>query len=250
MAEPQQVILIVDDDPDLRTLVTTILETQGYSLLEAGDGLDALALLDRGAVPNLIITDVDMPRMDGWELVRTVRARPATALTPVIFLSVHDTSADRVLGYRLGADDYLPKPIHFDELKIRVRNVLRRARVSSSGWQAQGKTGGIHGTLADLGLCPLLVMLAMERKTGTLKVVRGSDTARLAVREGRVLRAQFDSANLPRGLACVHTLLRWPDGAFHFSTEAVEGADEIKMSTDHLVMEAARLLDETGKRAG
>jgi DNA-binding response OmpR family regulator len=250
MTEPQQVILIVDDDPDLRTLVTTILENQGYSMLEAGDGLDAIALLERGPAPNLIITDVDMPRMDGWELVRTVRARPATAMTPVIFLSVHDTSADRVLGYRLGADDYLPKPIQFDELKIRVRNVLRRARVSSSGWRAQGKAGGIHGTLADLGLCPLLVMLAMERKTGTLKVERGGDTARLAVREGRVLRAHFDAASLPRGIACVHTLLRWPDGAFHFTIEAVDGADEIKMSTDHLVMEAARLLDETGKRSG
>jgi DNA-binding response OmpR family regulator len=247
MTEPRSIVLVVDDDPDLRTLVTTILETQSYSMLEATDGLDALALLE-STVPSLVITDVDMPKMDGWTLVRTLRGRPATALTPVIFLSVHDTSADRVMGYRLGADDYMPKPLHFDELKIRVRNVLRRATASKDDWRAQGKTPGIHGSLAELGLCPLLVMLAMERKTGTLRLDRAGQTARLLLRDGRVLRAHFDADGSPRGIGCVHALLRWPDGVFHFTTGPVEGPDEIQMSTDHLVMEAARMLDETAKR--
>jgi DNA-binding response OmpR family regulator len=247
MTEPGQVILVVDDDSDLRTLVTTILETQGYSMLEATDGFDALALIE-STLPSLVITDVDMPKMDGWTLVRTLRARPATALTPVIFLSVHDTSADRVMGYRLGADDYMPKPLHFDELKIRVRNVLRRAAASNDDWRAQGRAAGIHGSLGELGLCPLLVTLAMERKTGTLRLERGGQAARLSLRDGRVLRAQFDADGLPRGIGCVQTLLRWPDGAFHFATGPVDGPDEIRMSTDHLVMEATRMLDEIGKR--
>ena len=249
MTERRQIVLVVDDDPDLRMLVTTILETQGYSTLEATDGLDALAMLE-GTSPDLVITDVDMPKMDGWTFVRTLRSRPATALTPVIFLSVHDTSADRVMGYRLGADDYMPKPLQFDELKIRVRNVLRRARASGDGFRAQGKTAGIHGSLVELGLCPLLIMLAMERKTGTLRLARGGQAARLSLRDGRVLRARFEAEGLPQGIACVHTLLRWPDGEFHFATGNVEGPDEIQMSTDHMVMEAARMLDETDKRRG
>ena len=249
MSERPQVILVVDDDADLRTLMTTILETQGYATLEATDGLDALAVIE-GSVPNLVITDVDMPKMDGWTLVRTLRARPATALTPVIFLSVHDTSADRVMGYRLGADDYMPKPLHFDELKLRVRNVLRRSRASSDGWRAQGKTPGIRGSLGELGPCPLLVMLAMERKTGALRLDHGGLTAWLELREGRVVRARFDGEGLARGLPCVHAVLRWPEGEFQFASGSVEGPDEIHMSTDHLVMEAARLLDETLKRGG
>ena len=249
MTAQRQVVLVVDDDPDLRTLVSTILESQGYSMLEAVDGLDALAILE-GTTPDLVITDVDMPNMDGWTFVRTLRARPATALTPVIFLSVHDKSADRIMGYRLGADDYMPKPLQFDELKIRVRNVLRRARSSSDGLHAQGKTAGIHGSLAELGLCPLLLTLAMERKTGTVRLARGGQAARLAMRDGRVVRARFESEGMPSGVSCVHALLRWPDGEFHFASGSVEGPDEVQMSTDHLVMEATRMLDETGKRRG
>jgi PleD family two-component response regulator len=119
-------ILCVDDDPNIRDLVTAALELDGYTVVLASDGAQALqcAALDH---PQLIILDVMLPDMRGWDVLRQLRSQPNTASIPVIFLSALDETEDRVTGLALGADDYVGKPFAVKELLARVRTQLRHA---------------------------------------------------------------------------------------------------------------------------
>ncbi len=118
-------ILVVDDDPGIRVSISDYLEMARYSVIQAQNGQEALNLLDRHQ-PSLIITDVLMPQMDGYELVRQVRQRPEFRLIPVIFLTARNQTKERVRGYELGGDLYMPKPFELEELGAVVRNFLDR----------------------------------------------------------------------------------------------------------------------------
>ena len=118
-------VLVVDDEPHILDLVTTILEHQGYGVIEAHDGDEALTLL-REHVPDLILLDVMMPGRDGFEILKEIRA---ISNVPVIMLTVQASEADRVRGLDLGADDYIAKPFGHRELVSRVKAQLRRAEM-------------------------------------------------------------------------------------------------------------------------
>src|SRR5207244_11337000 len=121
--------------------------------------------------PNLLITDVMMPHMDGWALVKALRARPEMSTLPVIFLTALSSDDDRIRGFRLGADDYVTKPFRFEELDLRVAKTLRRtqAMVNDAREQLLGGTG-LKGDLSQVGLSSLLVLIEMEGKTGLLSL--------------------------------------------------------------------------------
>jgi DNA-binding NarL/FixJ family response regulator len=118
-------ILIVDDDLGIRTSIGDYLEIAGYSVVSATNGQEALPLVDQYQ-PQLIITDVIMPQMDGYELVQCVRKRPAFRLLPVIFLTARNKMEERIRGYQVGADLYMPKPFELEELGVVVRHFLDR----------------------------------------------------------------------------------------------------------------------------
>jgi DNA-binding response OmpR family regulator len=250
-------ILIVDDDPWILKMVTTVLGKRGYRIHTAGDGQEAY-LKAIEVKPDLIVTDIMMPKMDGWTLVRSLRARADLALTPVIFLSALGSDEDRIQGFRLGADDYLPKPFRFEELDLRVSNALRKRRTTTDPAAAQvrgaptaaagpaaapASTGGIQGALEQLGLSSLLVMVEMERKSGILVLRRQTRTARIFVKQGKVIAARIEG-EATKGADAVYHLLTWPDGRFDFTAVDIDMADEIGASTTHLLMEGARLIDE------
>ncbi|NEQ74599.1 MAG: response regulator transcription factor [Okeania sp. SIO2C9] len=119
-------ILVVDDDLGTRLCVGDYLEISGYSVIKAENGQQALDLLEKSR-PHLIITDIAMPKMDGYDLVRQVRSRPIFRLLPVIFLTAHTSTEERVKGYNLGCDIYLPKPFELPELGAIVRSLLERS---------------------------------------------------------------------------------------------------------------------------
>ena len=123
-------ILIVDDDLGTRLSISDYLEISGYSVLTAVDGQEALAMLETYH-PHLMITDVVMPRMNGYELVQRVRQHPKFRLLPVIFLSGGNKTEERIQGYQSGADIYLPKPFELIELRAAVRNLLERSQMIS-----------------------------------------------------------------------------------------------------------------------
>jgi len=116
-------ILVVDDDPRIRALLRRTLQLEGYRVLEAADGKEALKMLDREE-PDLVILDVLMPGPDGFAVCERIREREDV---PILMLTARDEVGDRVRGLRAGADDYLVKPFAMEELLARIHSLLRRA---------------------------------------------------------------------------------------------------------------------------
>lgn len=127
-------ILVADDDPGTRLSISDYLELCGYSVVSAEDGRTALDMVDEYQ-PHLIVTDITMPQMDGYELVRQVRRQPAFRLLPVIFLTGRTNTQERILGYQLGCDAYLPKPFDLEELGAVIRNLLERVQMIQIEWR-------------------------------------------------------------------------------------------------------------------
>lgn len=122
-------ILVVDDDPHLRDLLSITLQRSGFDVLSASDGQIALTHAARER-PDLIVLDVGLPEIDGFEVCRRLRTRSEV---PVLFLTARDEEIDRVVGLELGADDYVTKPFSPRELVARVRAILKRGNGAANG---------------------------------------------------------------------------------------------------------------------
>ena len=142
-------ILFVDDDPGIRLSVSDYLEMSGYMVVTAKNGHEALGMVEEYQ-PHLLVTDIVMPKMDGYELVRQVRQRPDFRLLPVIFLTARTNTEERIRGYQLGCDFYLAKPFDIKELAAMIRNLLERRsqliQAELSRDQITPKTGEADGT--------------------------------------------------------------------------------------------------------
>lgn len=128
-------ILVVEDDRELRGLFRTVLEKNGYNVLVAGDGQEAIQILAAEYV-DLIISDVMMPNLDGYGFTKILRESGDN--TPVIIITAKDTFDDMKQGFNSGADDYLKKPVDLNEMLLRVSALLRRAQMISEKRQAIG----------------------------------------------------------------------------------------------------------------
>ncbi|MEA5569643.1 response regulator transcription factor [Calothrix sp. UHCC 0171] len=127
-------ILVVDDDLGTRLSICDYLELSGYSVIVADDGQQALGMVEQYH-PDLIVTDIVMPRMNGYELVRRVRQQPIFRLLPVILLTGRTKTQERILGYQSGCDLYLPKPFELEELAAAIRNLLERSQIIQSEYR-------------------------------------------------------------------------------------------------------------------
>lgn len=121
----QPVVLVADDEEDIRELIVFRLENSGYTVIEAHDGAEALELA-RSEKPDLAVLDVMMPKMDGYELTQRLREDEATRRMPIILLTARTQEADVEHGFSAGADDYIRKPFSPEELRSRVQAILGR----------------------------------------------------------------------------------------------------------------------------
>jgi DNA-binding response OmpR family regulator len=123
-------VLVVDDDPNALDIVKTYLEAKGYTVATAKDGNEALAQLEKFN-PALVLLDVMMPGMDGWEVARVIKNHPMFGRTRVVMLTARSDFADKHEGLRAGADDYIVKPIQLRELGERVERNLKAREKSA-----------------------------------------------------------------------------------------------------------------------
>src|SRR5688572_5699793 len=137
-SEEKKTILVVDDEPAIRMGLAATLKRQGYSVVTAEDGSDGI-LKATQTLPDLILSDVMMPNMNGFELRRKLGTVPSLASIPFIFLTARTGSEDRIAGIREGADDYVTKPFVIDELLARVEAVLRRVKTERDHGRQLGK---------------------------------------------------------------------------------------------------------------
>jgi len=126
-------ILVVDDEKDLVSTLEYNLQREGYETRVATSGRDALAALDDGPLPSLVVLDLMLPDLSGTEVCRTLRASPRTRGIPVLMLTAKGEEIDRVVGFEVGADDYMVKPFSVRELLLRVAAILRRVKPDEDG---------------------------------------------------------------------------------------------------------------------
>ena len=129
MTSPLATILIVDDEVQNRKLLEALLRPEGYFTFSAADGEEALALIAQRA-PDLILLDIMMPGMDGYQVARVLKAGSATSSIPIIMVTAQDDRAARLASLTAGAEDILTKPVDRAELWLRVRNLLRLSEAS------------------------------------------------------------------------------------------------------------------------
>ena len=123
-------ILVVDDDKNIRKLITVVLEKEGFVVFNAKDGQEALSVLDKETI-DLIIVDIMMPNVNGYEFTETVRL--SNQKTPILMMSAKQLAEDRKKGFMAGIDDFMVKPIDTEELVLRVRAIMRRAKINDEG---------------------------------------------------------------------------------------------------------------------
>lgn len=177
-------LLIVEDDEHLAGGLCRNLEIEGFRAASVGSGEEALAVLDEGSFrPDLVVLDIMLPGIDGLEVCR--RLREAGNPIPILFLTARGSDADRVLGLRLGADDYLTKPFVVEELVLRVRGILRRSAWSSSPPQT----------------APVVAIGGHEVDLDTMRATTESGEVSLTEREVMLVRffAENDGRVLSRG---------------------------------------------------
>jgi two-component system, OmpR family, response regulator RpaA len=144
-------ILVVDDDPEIIDLLRLDLELMGFNVDSANDGLKALKKAE-AKLYDLIVLDVMMPKLDGFEVCKRIRANRASASVPIVLLTAKGTIEDKIRGFNAGADDYLVKPFEFQELMVRMRALFRRTGTLNKEATAQKKDEVLSA--GDLKLIP------------------------------------------------------------------------------------------------
>lgn len=160
-------VLIAEDDPHIRKGLATLLEQEGYAVVQAEDGVIALDLY-RDVQPEFVLLDIMMPRMDGYSVCKAIRQQ--NEHVPVIFISAKSEEIDRVVGLELGADDFIMKPFGTREVMARIRAVTRRAM------QAHPEEKDAEFKMADLHIKPK-----------ELRAYRGEEAIELSLREIKIL---------------------------------------------------------------
>lgn len=235
-------VLLVDDSVSTRIELGDALRARGIRVRVAENGLVALSAALKRA-PDVVLTDVEMPVMDGWTLLRTFRSRSQLSPVPVVFLTRLSDELTRLRGYRMGVDDYLPKTMATDEIIARVQGVLARHRM------AHGDKGeGMRGKLDHVRLGSLLAFLDSERRGGALFLHRGNDHATLHIRDG-ALELVENLGRFQHPHDRVFELLDWIDGTFELVDDAPRpdpSRDGSRTPTplNYLLMEHARRQDE------
>lgn len=164
-------ILIVDDDVQTLRLVGLMLERQGYKILAASNGTQAIGMA-RAEHPDLILLDVMMPDVDGYSVARTLRKEPETSDIPILMFTAKAQVEDKIAGYEAGADDYLTKPIHPAELTAHMRAILSRSKTRGPSTPVErGHTIGFIGAKGGLGVSSLVLNLAINYYQNTKQEV-------------------------------------------------------------------------------
>ncbi|PIE34628.1 hypothetical protein CSA56_07225 [candidate division KSB3 bacterium] len=230
--KPQR-ILIADDDDKVLALLKTSLQKSGYETSLALNGAEALDLA-RKEQPDLILADVTMPEMDGFELCKIIRDDPAIGHIPFIFLTAKGELNDKVTGLSLGADDYISKPFHITEVTARIKAILQRVAI----WAQQpsgSDESGLKGNLAQMQMAEVIQTLSMNQKTGGLKIVSESKKiGKIFFNNGDIVQASLGTIH---GEEALFRLLVWEEGYFELDSSDQPDQPPIQTSTTSLLMQ-------------
>jgi CheY-like chemotaxis protein/Tfp pilus assembly protein PilZ len=230
-------VLVAEPSPPLLARLRHALGRLGFEVLAVPDGVDAMPLC-AARRPDIIVAAASMPVVDGWTLLRLVRARDELQSVPFVLLSEDASDMTRLEAYRRGVDELILKPFTDEELCIRLRRLVGDAGTAANPV--------LRGNLAEISVSTLLTLLEFERKSGVLSLHRAGQLTQIFVARGQV--AQIEGGGGAGELvARLLPVLDWEDGTFEFRGCDVTASDS-GWTTQQLILEHARLRDERSAR--
>ena len=235
-------VLLVDDNPMVLGMLRQALSPLA-TVSTASDGADALLKAVEDP-PDLLISDYQMPGMDGRQLVEKLKSRPATAATAVILLASKSDIADK-LSMQEPVDDMLEKPFFIKEATTRIKRVIDKIALEKMAKEAPGGSM-VRGSLAQMNAIDLLQSLEMGRKSCSLIITHENERCEMFFVEGQIRHAAYGDL---KGDAAVYKVLSWTGGNFQIDFEGRSKEQSTTLSTQGLLMEGLRLLDEANRGA-
>ncbi|MFQ6116437.1 MAG: response regulator, partial [bacterium] len=233
----QQTVLVVDDDPKNIEILVGALINSGFQAATALNGLDAWQKIKK-YLPDLILTEIDLPEMDGFQLLTKIKADPQTAPIPLIFLTGRSGIQDKVKSFTLGAKDYIVKPLHVREIIARIKMIL--ARLTRRKQQEEEVSSRLVGRLQELSVVDLIESFGVERKTGILNLTNENNkSGQIFFRDGSIVNAVLGNF---RAEKAVYQMLPWERGTFAMVLQDVDVADEVSISNLGLLIEGFKRL--------
>jgi len=238
-------LLAVDDNRLILRVIRDYFAAQGWDVTTAETVALARASL-RGAAPDVIVSDILMPEIDGWTFFEDVRKRKETDSVPFVFLTVERELPQRLRGLHLGADDYMTKPFAVEELSARIERLLERNAALKNA-EHDGSTALLAGSVEHLAISDLLQILALNGKDGTVRLHRKDELGRIEFLGGRIVDAEAGPA---RGAKALFRMLGWSDATFRVMAREGEVLETtITSATATVLMEGLVSLDEWARWA-
>ncbi|MDM8535374.1 response regulator [Desulfobacterales bacterium HSG17] len=231
-------VLIVDDDPKIGRLLKFKLSKADYEteyFNSGGEALEKIPMLK----PHIIVSDIDMPNMNGYEFCEKLRQDSRTASIPFIFLSGRTDTTDQLEGLRLGADDYVCKPVKIDFLLERMEKVMDRA-IKAKSFKSQAD---FSGNLSQMSLNDVMQIVESNHKSGELEFTtsEGKTMGRIMFNKGNLMKAQFGFLD---GAEAFYGLMDEEEGFFEFFGKVINEPEQITMTNMAALLQGSRLIDE------
>jgi CheY-like chemotaxis protein len=241
----KQSLLLIDADTKSLRVLEVSLKKAGFNVTTAQSGEDALSKVET-STPDLIISETRMPEMDGLSIVRRLREKPDWAQIPIIFLTGQADVEEKIRGLEMGVEDYLTKPIYIKELIARVKILLtKRERLSLEENNRREMRTKFAGQLSDMAVVDLVQTIEISRKSGMIHFKSGSGRkGAVYFRGGKVIDAELGRLTAEDA---VYRLLIWNEGEFEVEFKNVRRKDVIELSSQGLLMEGMRRVDEWGR---
>jgi DNA-binding response OmpR family regulator len=237
----RQNLLIVDSDVRNRRVLEVSLRKAGFSITAAESTEEALEFVEH-AEPDLIISDTQLPAQDGFALCTALKSNPRWRAIPFIFLTGDKSIEQKVRGLELGVDDYLTKPIYVKEITTRVSMLLQRKQ--HERLERKDTRTKFTGRLADMAVVDLLQTIEISRKSGVIHFGTEFGNATVWFRDGAVIDAELGRL---QGASAIYRLLGLGDGDFEVEFKTINRSAAIDESTQVLLMEGMRRVDEWGR---
>lgn len=239
-------VLIVDKDPQATSLLELRLLNEGYQVQVVRDGQQALKIIETRK-PAVVISDVVIPKVDGFNLCETIKSNPQTKDIIFIFTSSRSDDFNMTKGLELGAEDYQTKPVNVPFLIAKVRKLLE-AKIAAQSTGKSETNQGVAGKLSQMGLVEIIQILGGGTKTACIKIQRDKGTkAELFMERGKIVRAKTDAQ---KGEDAFYEMMTWAEGNFSIQNDLTTTEKNINQSNDFLLLEAMRRMDEAAAGAG
>jgi len=235
MAKPK--ILIVDPDEKNLRLLAISLKKANFNVTITTDGKDALQKTE-SLKPDLIISETDLNSVSGFELLKTLRENPVFKDTPFIYLTRNKSVDEKVKGLKLGANDYLTKPIYLREIITRVKILLERVEQNKIG---MGADRGFSGDLGKIGVVEVIQTLELANKTAIMHLAYIGHKGVIYFKKGKIVHSEVGKV---KGEKAFYMMLNWFEGAFQVEFTEHNIIETITISNQGLLMEGLRRIDE------